>query len=57
MVIKPKIRGFVCTTAHPAGCEESVRLQAGYAKSNPVKSAKRVLVIGSSGGYGLACRI
>lgn len=57
MVIKPKIRGFVCTTAHPAGCEESVRSQAGYAKSNPVKSAKRVLVIGSSGGYGLACRI
>lgn len=58
MVVKPRIRGFICTTAHPAGCEESVRLQAEYAKNNPVKGApKRVLVIGSSGGYGLAGRI
>lgn len=57
MVIKPKIRGFLCATAHPAGCEESVRLQASYAKNNPVKFTKRVLVIGSSGGYGLASRI
>lgn len=58
MIVKPKIRGFICTTAHPAGCAESVRLQAEYAKNNPVKEApKRVLVIGSSGGYGLASRI
>lgn len=57
MIIKPKIRGFICTTAHPTGCEESVRLQAEYAKNNPVKSPKRVLVIGSSGGYGLTSRI
>lgn len=57
MVIKPKIKGFLCATAHPTGCEESVRLQVNYAKNNPVKSAKRVLVIGSSGGYGLACRV
>jgi len=57
MIVKPKIKGFICTTAHPAGCEESVYLQAKYAKSNPVKSPKRVLVIGSSGGYGLASRI
>lgn len=58
MIVKPKIRGFICTTAHPAGCEESVRLQAEYAKNHPVTDApKRVLVIGSSGGYGLAARI
>lgn len=58
MIVKPKVRGFICTTAHPAGCEESVRLQAEYAKSHPVAEApKRVLVIGSSGGYGLASRI
>ncbi len=58
MIVKPKIRGFICTTAHPAGCAESVRLQAEYARKNPVKGApNRVLVIGSSGGYGLACRI
>lgn len=58
MIVKPKIRGFICTTAHPAGCEESVRQQAEYAKSHPVKDAPgRVLVIGSSGGYGLASRI
>lgn len=57
MIIKPKIKGFICTTAHPTGCEESVRLQAEYAKNNPVPSPKRVLVIGASGGYGLASRI
>lgn len=58
MIVKPKIRGFICTTAHPAGCEESVRQQVEYAKNHPVTDApKRVLVIGSSGGYGLAARI
>lgn len=58
MIVKPKIRGFICTTAHPKGCEENVRLQAEYAKNNFVDGApKRVLVIGSSGGYGLASRI
>lgn len=57
MVVKPKIKRFLCATSHPTGCEKSVHLQALYAKNNPIKSAKRVLVIGSSGGYGLACRI
>lgn len=58
MIVKPKIKGFICTTAHPLGCEESVRLQVEYAKNNLVKGTpKRVLVIGSSGGYGLASRI
>ena len=55
MIVKPKIRGFICTTAHPAGCAESVRLQAEHAKAHYLETApKRVLVIGSSGGYGLA---
>ena len=58
MVIKPKMRGFICTTAHPLGCAENVRRQVEYAKSNPIQGApKRVLIIGSSAGYGLACRI
>uniref|UniRef100_S0DDQ1 trans-2-enoyl-CoA reductase (NAD(+)) n=1 Tax=termite gut metagenome TaxID=433724 RepID=S0DDQ1_9ZZZZ len=57
MVIKPKMRGFICTTAHPAGCAENVRMQAEYAKSNKnANLPKRVLVIGASSGYGLACR-
>ncbi|NVJ59638.1 MAG: trans-2-enoyl-CoA reductase family protein [Gammaproteobacteria bacterium] len=58
MVIKPKIRGFICTNAHPAGCEEAVRQQIEYVKSKgSVNSPKRVLVIGCSTGYGLASRI
>lgn len=58
MIVKAKIRGFICTTAHPAGCAESVRLQAEHAKAHYLETApKRVLVIGSSGGYGLASRI
>lgn len=58
MVIKPKMRGFICTTAHPHGCASNVREQVEYAKAHPVKGApKRVLVIGSSTGYGLASRI
>lgn len=58
MIIQPKMRGFICTTAHPAGCAANVRNQAIYAKEHPAKSGpKRVLVIGSSTGYGLASRI
>lgn len=57
MIVKPKIRGFICTNAHPAGCAENVRQQAEYAKNHPVEGPKRVLVIGASTGYGLACRI
>ncbi|WP_016957803.1 enoyl-ACP reductase FabV [Catenovulum agarivorans] len=58
MVIKPKVRGFICTNAHPVGCEESVKRQIEYVKSktNP-EGPKNVLVIGSSTGYGLASRI
>lgn len=58
MIVKPRTRDFICTTAHPVGCEESVRIQVEYAKKNPVSEGpKRVLVIGASGGYGLASRI
>lgn len=58
MVIKPKIRGFICTTAHPVGCAKHVEEQVQYVKSQPnFEGAKKVLVIGSSTGYGLASRI
>ncbi|TRW49301.1 trans-2-enoyl-CoA reductase family protein [Aliidiomarina halalkaliphila] len=59
MVIKPKIRGFICTNAHPVGCAANVRQQIDYVKSTPHMNIgpKRVLVIGCSTGYGLASRI
>lgn len=59
MVIKPKIRGFMCTTAHPVGCAANVRQQIEYVKARPAieNGPKRVLVLGASTGYGLASRI
>ncbi|HSW68985.1 MAG TPA: enoyl-ACP reductase FabV [Gammaproteobacteria bacterium] len=58
MIIQPKIRGFICTTAHPAGCFQVVQDQINYVKSQgKFKGPKNVLVIGSSTGYGLASRI
>jgi enoyl-[acyl-carrier protein] reductase/trans-2-enoyl-CoA reductase (NAD+) len=59
MVIKPKIRGFVCITAHPQGCAAHVQEQINLVKSRgPLKNGPRnVLVIGASTGYGLASRI
>ncbi|MFA5632884.1 MAG: enoyl-ACP reductase FabV [Porticoccaceae bacterium] len=59
MIIKPRVRGFMCVTAHPKGCEESVRRQIGYIKGKNLSGAgpKKVLVIGASTGYGLAARI
>ena len=59
MIVKPRIRGFICTTAHPAGCVHNVNSQISYVKSQPAIDAglKNVLVIGASGGYGLASRI
>lgn len=59
MVIKPKIRGFICTNAHPEGCAAHVREQIDYIQQQPKIDAapKRVLVIGCSTGYGLASRI
>lgn len=59
MIIKPKTRGFICTTTHPTGCEENVKEQIAYTKAQgPIANApKRVLVVGSSSGYGLSSRI
>ncbi|MGN1111025.1 MAG: enoyl-ACP reductase FabV [Oscillospiraceae bacterium] len=58
MVVQPKVRGFICTTAHPVGCEKSVLDQINYVKSKgKLSGAKKVLVVGSSTGYGLASRI
>lgn len=59
MIIKPKIRGFICTTAHPAGCAAHVEEQIALVRSRgPIEGMpKRVLVIGASTGYGLASRI
>ena len=59
MIIEPKTRGFICTTAHPDGCAANVREQIDYVKSQPAMAnpPKNVLVIGSSTGYGLSSRI
>ncbi len=58
MIIEPRMRGFICTTAHPKGCEQNVRNQIAYIQSKGgVNGPKRVLVIGASTGFGLASRI
>lgn len=59
MIIEPKIRGFICTTAHPAGCAQNVQEQIDYVKSKgPIANGpKKVLVLGASNGYGMASRI
>lgn len=58
MIIQPKIRGFICTTAHPDGCAKAVQEQIDYVKvRGPFSGPARVLVIGASTGYGLASRI
>ena len=59
MVIKPRVRGFLCTTTHPEGCRENVRRQIAHVQSGgPISNGpKRVLVLGASTGYGLASRI
>lgn len=59
MIIKPRVRGFLCVTTHPVGCEVNVKQQIDYVKANgPLQNGpKKVLVIGSSTGYGLASRI
>ncbi len=59
MIVAPKIRGFICTTAHPEGCAAHVAQQIAVVKSRgPIANGpKKVLVLGSSTGYGLASRI
>ena len=58
-VVSPRVRGFVCITAHPEGCAAHIREQIAYVKSRPAmkNGPKNVLVIGASTGYGLASRI
>jgi enoyl-[acyl-carrier protein] reductase/trans-2-enoyl-CoA reductase (NAD+) len=59
VIIKPKVRGFICVTAHPVGCEQNVLEQIAITKAakHEGEGPKRVLVIGASTGYGLASRI
>jgi enoyl-[acyl-carrier protein] reductase/trans-2-enoyl-CoA reductase (NAD+) len=59
MIVKPRIRGFICTTAHPEGCRAHVAEQIEYVRNQgPLGTAiGRALVLGCSGGYGLASRI
>jgi enoyl-[acyl-carrier protein] reductase / trans-2-enoyl-CoA reductase (NAD+) len=58
MIIKPRVRGFLCVTAHPAGCAANVKNQIAYVKQQgKIAGPKNVLVIGASTGYGLASRI
>ena len=58
MIIEPRMRGFICLTAHPTGCAQNVINQINYVKSKgAIDGPKRVLVIGASTGFGLASRI
>ncbi len=59
MIIKPKTRGFICTTTHPVGCEANVLEQINTTKANTVikNGPKKVLIVGASSGYGLSSRI
>lgn len=58
MIISPRIRNNICLTAHPSGCAAEVKRQIDYVKSKgPVDGTKSALIIGSSTGYGLSCRI
>jgi enoyl-[acyl-carrier protein] reductase / trans-2-enoyl-CoA reductase (NAD+) len=58
MIIEPRMRGFICLTAHPVGCEQNILNQINYIKSKGhVNGPKKVLVIGASTGFGLSSRI
>lgn len=58
MIVQPKVKGFMCTTAHPVGCKAAVQAQIDYVKSQPKSEGpKKVLIVGASMGYGLASRI
>jgi enoyl-[acyl-carrier protein] reductase / trans-2-enoyl-CoA reductase (NAD+) len=58
-VVKPRIRGFICTSAHPSGCHKNVQNQIDVIKTNTTQkpTSPNVLVVGASAGYGLASRI
>jgi len=58
MIIEPRMRGFICLTSHPKGCEQNVKNQIKHVQSKGhIEGAKKVLVIGASTGFGLASRI
>ncbi len=58
MIIRPRVRGFVCVTTHPTGCSRNVEAQIAHAEANPIANPPRsVLVLGSSTSYGLGSRI
>lgn len=59
MIIQPKVRGFLCVTAHPDGCARHVQKQIDYVRGKGRIEAgpRNVLVIGASTGYGLSSRI
>lgn len=59
MIVQPKVRGFICTTAHPEGCARHVGEWINYAKQEPSLTGgpQKVLIIGASTGFGLASRI
>ena len=58
MIIRPRVRGFVCVTTHPTGCARNVETQIEHARRHPVANPPRsVLVLGSSTSYGLGSRI
>lgn len=59
MIIQPRMRGFICLTAHPDGCEKNVKNQIDYVKSNGAvaNGPRKALIIGASTGFGLASRI
>ncbi len=58
MIVEPKVKDYICTTAHPVGCRENVRQQIEYTKKlGKIDGYKNILIIGASTGYGLASRI
>ena len=58
MIIRPRVRGFVCVTTHPTGCARNVEVQIAHARAHPIAEPPRsVLVLGSSTSYGLGSRI
>ncbi len=58
MIVKPRVRGFLCTTAHPEGCSKNIREQVDYVRSkDSLTGIDNALVVGCSAGFGLASRI
>ena len=58
-IVESRIRGFICTNAHPAGCSVNVQNQIALIKEKTQQKDEGInaLVVGASTGYGLASRI